>query len=114
MTRNLKHVWIVEEAPALGAGSPKSFWTKIGMVPVTGKMVIRDATRSHSPRPQLRNAVSHDSEHDPEARVVRVDVQMQPGLPTLVIKGLATASERESTDRTFNAQFPREHPMRSR
>ncbi len=54
-----KHVWMIEEAPAEGVGSPRKLWTKIGValenidgswslnlsaVPVTGRMVIRDAS----------------------------------------------------------------------
>ena len=58
--RRMKHVWMVEDAPSSSVNSPpKSFWTKIGIafenedgsltlqlaaIPVTGKMVVRDAT----------------------------------------------------------------------
>lgn len=57
--RKLMHVWMVEDAPGGTDGTTKSFWTKIGIavvnddgslsltlaaVPVTGKMILRDAT----------------------------------------------------------------------
>lgn len=63
--RRMKHVWMVEDAPPSSAnGTAKSFWTKIGIafenedgsltlqlaaIPVTGKMVVRDATPFAAP-----------------------------------------------------------------
>lgn len=57
--RRMKHIWMVEEARTSTANeTTKSFWTKIGVafenedgslslhlaaVPVTGKMIVRDA-----------------------------------------------------------------------
>lgn len=56
--KKLKHVWMIEEPPPAAGQPPKSFWTKIGIafenddgslslvlaaIPVTGKMVIKDA-----------------------------------------------------------------------
>lgn len=62
--RTLKHVWMVEEAQTSPGTPARSFWTKIGIafenedgsltltlaaIPVTGEMIIRDATPAAAP-----------------------------------------------------------------
>mgnify|MGYP001555788423 CR=1 FL=1 len=69
--RQMKQVWMVEDARSSAPGdAPRSFWTKIGVafenedgslslhlaaIPVTGKMIVRDAT-PFTARPEPRGA----------------------------------------------------------
>ncbi len=72
----MKHVWMVEDVPASGAREAKSFWTKIGVavenrdgslsltlaaIPVSGRMIFRDATPGLGASTSAKNSAAEAS-----------------------------------------------------